>query len=112
MHTDSLSYKLKLSFDNINNSDLEPTKFLTKIKGDSVLILVKIPDLKKVKRKDRNQVMERIVLFADSETVLKEKEKYIGVYGEYFFMMIRTPAGSENESIASKDLLAEFYGKG
>jgi|GEM_PF-938948 len=113
METDSTSFKLKAFFNDFANEEINPSEFefITKSKDDKVLILAKIPNLKKVQKEGRKQVIEMIEMLANSEESLKNKDKYIGVHGKFTMMMLKTPTDYENSNIISDKALYEFYGQ-
>jgi len=112
MESDSISYKIKKVFDSFANEDINPGKFeyLTTINGDKALILVKIPNLKKVKKEARTEALEMIEVITNEQEDLKNKDKYIGVHGTYNMMLIKTPTDLQNNNIVSENSLYEFYG--
>jgi len=112
MESDSISYKLKNLFDNTISSEIEPEDFeyYTKIKDNKALILVKIPKLKKVEKKSRPQIIEMIEMITNSQHDLEGKEKYIGVHGNYNFMLLKTPTEEKNGNFIIDTPLYEFYG--
>lgn len=112
METDSISYKLKAFFNDFANEAINPSEFefLTKTKENMALILVKIPNLKKVEKEGRKDVIEMIELIAESQESIKDMDKYIGVHGKYNMMMVKTPDEFANGSIVSEQGLYEFYG--
>ena len=111
MESDSVAYKLKAFFNDFANEEINPSEFefLTKTTNNKVLILAKIPNLKKVKKDGRKQVLEMIELIANSEESIKDMDKYIGVHGKFNMMMVKTPNDFQNSNIVSDKSLYEFY---
>lgn len=109
---DSTAYKLKAFFNDFANEEIKPEQFefLTKTNDQKVLILVKIPNLKKVEKSGRKDVIDMIELIADSEESIKDMDKYIGVHGRFNMMMVKTPQRFENDNFVSDDALFDFYG--
>ncbi len=110
--TDPVSAKIKIGFDEIASEDINPEdfKYLTRIKDNKALILVKIPKLKKVSKNGRQEAIEIIESMTNGMKELEGKEKYIGVHGTYNMMMVKTPTNEENSKIASEEPLFDFYG--
>lgn len=109
---DSISLRIKLFMEMSVTDEMEPESFeyLTKIKDDKALILVKIPKIKNVEKKERTQVFEIINSALNSIEALKDKEKYIGIHGKYNFILIKTPYEEDNSKFALSDPLYDFYG--
>ncbi len=112
VESDSISFKLKYYLDNVIIAELHPEefKYLTKIKENKALILVEIPKLKKVAKSERRKMLRIIEEFANSQADLKGKELYIGIQGQIFMMMIKTPIKEESKNMVSEKPLFEFYG--
>lgn len=112
MESDSISYKIKQLFDQVVTEEINPAGFeyLTKIKGDKVLILVKMPKLKNVEKSGRSEALEIIEMVANKQEDIKNKEKYIGVKGAISMMLIKTPTYEKNSKLALTSELYEFYG--
>ena len=81
MESDSVSFKIKSILDIFANETLNTKEFeyLTKTSENKVLVLVKMPDLKRVEKEGRMQALEVIEEVLDRQETLKGKEKYIGV---------------------------------
>jgi hypothetical protein len=112
MESDSIGFKLKKVFDLMVTEEIksENFKYLTKIKDNKVLILVQIPNLKKVDKSARTEVIELVESVIENQAGLEGKEKYIGVHGTYNMMMVKTPSGEQNSKVVSDAPLYEFYG--
>ena len=110
--SDSTSTTLKALFSDFVNEEIEPDDFeyLTKISGDKVLILVKVPNLSDVEKDSRAQVVEMVEMVANLRPALQDKTKYIGVHGAYNFMLVKTPDGLENSRVVTDKALLDFYG--
>jgi hypothetical protein len=110
--TDSVSFKMQNLFTTLVNEEIKPQEFeyLTKVEGDKVLILVKVPELKNVEKEARKEVIEMIEMVANTQETIKDKEKYIGVHGKYNMMMQKTAAGLESSNMIVPTALYEFYG--
>jgi len=110
--SDSLAAQLKMMIDIGLTDELDHNefKYFTKVEEDKALILIQIPDLKKVEKSSRPQIYEVIEPLLESKKNLEGKDLYIGIHGKYNFMMTKSPQGQENSSIAGGDKLYEFYG--
>lgn len=111
MASDSVSFKIKQLFDETTPDELKPDqiKYLTRTKDDKVLILVQIPELKKVEKDVRTEALNLIEMVSDNQADLIGKQKFIGVYGKYNMMLTRTPTGTMNGSLVIPDDLYDFY---
>lgn len=111
--SDTTAVKLKRFFYDFSNEKLRPSsfEFSTNHNNDKVLILAKIPDLKKLNKESRAQVIQMIELIANTEDSIKEKDKFIGVHGRYNFMMVKTPYENSNSNLVTEKPLYMFYNK-
>ncbi len=109
---DSVSTTLKTFFENFTNEEIEPSffEYLTKIESDRALIIVKIPSLSEITKESRLQTIELVELVAALKPDLDEKDLYIGIHGEYNFMVVKTPEITKNSRFVSDKALLEFYG--
>lgn len=89
----------------------ESFSFLTKTSGNKQLILIKIPDLKKVEKTAREElfgIMDQVITAIDST---HSKSIYLGVHGKFNMMMVKTPTSKDSDNIVSEDPLYDFYGE-
>ncbi len=109
---DSLSSTLKTFFTDFANPAINPEEFefMSRTEGDRLLVLAKIPDLKRVERDGREEVLEMIEMVIGIFDSLEGKEQYIGVHGRFNMMMIKTPTAQENGRIIVEDPIYDFYG--
>jgi len=112
METDSISYKMKLLFDNFATEEMNPGEFeyFTKIEDDKALILVQIPELRKVEKEARGEALEMVQMVTDSQTDLEGLDKYIGIQGLATMLIIKTPTYEKNSKLALTSELYDFYG--
>lgn len=112
MESDSISYKIKQVFDLFVTEEIDPSefKYLTKVTDDKALILVQIPQLKKIEKEGRLQALEIVEMIAEKEQSFENKDLYIGIKGSVTMMIIKTPTFEENSSIVGAYNLYEFYG--
>ncbi len=111
--TDSVSYKLKSTFDKLEANVLDPSTFeyFSKSEDNKLLVLLKVPDLKGVPKERREVVLNIVNMFLDKQAGLKSKERYIGIHGKYNMMIIETPKEQENSNLAASAPLLDFYGE-
>lgn len=110
--SDSFSLQLKKLNDVLISKDLTTSEFTYRTieKEDKVLFLLKIPELKSVKKESRSSIIHLIDSYAKSKDSLKDKKIYIGVHGKYNFMLVKTPEAEFNDNLVFDSHLYEFYG--
>lgn len=111
--TDSVSYKIKETFDKLDASVLNPSTFeyYSTVKDDKLLVLLKVPDLKQIPKEKRVHLTNIIEKLLDRQTGLAGKERYIGVHGKLNMMMIKTPSKEDNSNLVLSAPLWDFYGE-
>lgn len=109
---DPVSTEIKKVIDSYfnHNIDIKRYKYLTKIKEDKALILVQIPNLRKMNKKSRYNILRQIESVTNNHQLLKNKSIYIGIKGIYSIMVIKTPSYEGNSKLASRSNLYSFYG--
>ena len=109
---DSTAYMLKSFITNMVTEELDVSKneYYTQVVEDKMLILVKMPELKRLEKSARPEIIEVIDLLIDSDEALKDKQRYIGVYGKYNLMLLKTPTKEKNSRLTLETPLLEFYG--
>lgn len=93
--------------------ELKPETFtyLTKVRENKALILINVPDLDRLERSVRPEMLETVEMIVDSRDEMDGKDKYYGIMGAGAqFMLVKTPVDSSYSSYANRDLLYEFYG--
>lgn len=112
MKKDSISYKIKSILDVAVEDGIDPEKFkyFTKINGEKVLMLLQVPDLKKVEKSSRKDLIDIINTIADQQQDLQNKSRFIAVKGKVTTMLVKTPTAEENSTVASESSLYDFYG--
>jgi len=105
--TDTLSFTLNKELTYI--AEDKNIECFTKVEGDKILVLVKIPSLKDFEKKERPKVIEVIEYEIDGIPSLKDKERYIGVHGKYNMMLIKTPSVEKNSRLLLTGPLYDFY---
>ncbi|MBX6316065.1 MAG: hypothetical protein IRY99_24605 [Isosphaeraceae bacterium] len=83
----------------------------TRATPEKVLVLVKVPNLKKYKESARVQLVGAIADLLSERDQLQGKQLYIGVKGQLTFGAIRVPPDLvKTGSVLSASLLYDFYG--
>lgn len=113
METDSISFKIKNMFDILATEEVSPEDFryLTEVKEDKALILVKFPSLKTVEKESRASIIDMIEMVTQNMESIKGKEVYIGVSGSYSIMLFKTPVDYGNGLYIDDGPLLEYYGE-
>jgi len=110
--SDSLATTLKSFYSSFVSEELDISKneYFTTADDDKIMILARFPNLKKVEKSERIEVVNMVDMLLDSYDNIKNKDRYIGVYGKYNLMVSKTPDGTRNSRLAlDKDLL-EYFG--
>ena len=113
MDSDSNSFKIKRIFDAVVSEEIQPEEFeyFTKVEDDKVLILVKIPKLKKIAKSSRVEILEVIEMTIEDVAPFVNKEVFIGIHGKVNFMIVKTPLEMESKNFVLPSPLYEFYGE-
>lgn len=110
---DTLANMLKTVFQMAVVDELHPENFsfMTKTNGNKQLMLIKIPDLKKVNKKAREDLFGIVDELVNTVDSTHTKSFYLGVHGKYNMMMVKTPTFKESNNIVSEEPLYDFYGE-
>jgi len=87
-------------------------KYYTRQKNDTLLVIVKVEDMRKIEKSSR-----KLLLFAIRDCLLyseqySDKKVYIDVEGVFNTLLVQTPVASDLDGkYANEDLLLSFYGK-
>lgn len=113
LEKDSISYKMKKSFEGSSYWAEQANEFayFSSSKENRMLMLMKVPKIKKMDKEDRPFVLETVHAVLDLQEGVKDKDRYIGIKGKYTFMVIQSPGNLENSRLASTRYLLDFYGK-
>lgn len=88
----------------------ERYQVFTRRRGDAVLVLVKVPDLKKYKENARRQLLDAVVVLVEAAEEGKDPKVYVGVKGGLVFGAIRTPPDVvDTGRVVSESKLYGFY---
>lgn len=109
---DSTAHTIKAFFEDFVSEDLNisKNKYFTKVQDDNLMVLIKVPELKRLEKSARPQVIEAIDLLIDADDGLKDKNRYIGVYGKSNLMMLKTPTEEKNSRLTIDIPLLEYFG--
>ena len=112
---DTLSESLSQMFNLLVNEDLKPEKnsYLTRISDDGkrLLVLIKMPKLKKAKKESRAEVVEIVQSWKAITPSIQSLDLYLGVKGKVTWMVTKTPGqATESSLIALSSDLYDFYG--
>ncbi|HMQ62872.1 MAG TPA: hypothetical protein PKE06_19480 [Flavilitoribacter sp.] len=110
---DSNAFLIKALFDDFisDEMDKEHFEYRSNVQDGKILVLVKIPDLKRVKKEERGDLMDVIDTLLDLQEGVKDHERYIGIHGKYNMMLVRTPSFEDEGTIVSEEPLYGFYGE-
>ena len=111
---DTLTFALKacVDYDIVDGLDTGNFEYFTKLKKDKLLILMKVPDIKKIETKYRKELIDVIedCLYAMDRNDLI-KETYIAIEGKWNTILVKTPFDEDlGGRFANKNLLLPFYG--
>lgn len=110
--SDSISYFIKNCVGvSIQGIDTERIKYLSRINGNKLLVILKVGDMKGVKKSSRKELVfavEECIEYAlDDSTVT---EYYIGIDGNWNMLMTKTPFKADlGGNFADSDDLLPFY---
>lgn len=72
---------------------------------------MQMPKLKKVEKDGRAEVVSIVEAWHEESPAIADKALYLGVKGNYTWMITKVPGGEvDNSIIASKQDLYDFYG--
>ena len=112
--TDSLTFALKqcVTHDIVGGLNTENIEYFTKRNDSSILVLLRIEEIKKIKpefRKDIIAVVNDCLFQMDSIT--RTNDIYIGVEGRWNTVLVQTPTDADlGGRFADKNKLLPFYG--
>ena len=111
LEEDSISDYLKdCIFESIKGIDTREIGYYTKIKHNSVLILLKVRDMKKIETSSRKELVYAVEDCFYALGYQSIKNVYIAVDGKWNMLMIKTPKEEDlSGEFADEDLLLPFY---
>jgi hypothetical protein len=110
--TDSIAFAVKSYIDYIvtNEMDKKDFKYFTKIKDNKLLVIVKVPDMKKVAAEDRNTFLSLIRESLNDVGAAQHKQLYISIEGRWNTVLVATPTHTDyNGRFADTKYLYDFY---
>ncbi len=111
---DTIAKDLKAFFDVAVNPKIKPEDFnyLTRLSDDNkrILVLIKMPKLKKVDKDARMEAFDMVKLFLLSREDLRDKELWMAVEGKLTLMLIKTPNYEYSGTLGLSSHLYDFYG--
>ena len=94
----------------IPEAKAERYQVFTRRRGEAVLVLVKVPDLKKYKDNARRELLEAVVALVEAADAGKKPKVYVGVKGGLVFGAARNGAGAvDTGRLVSESKLYGFY---
>jgi len=108
---DSIAFMVKecitFSIDGINTEAIE---YVSSVNADKLLLLLKVGDMKQIKKSSRKELMFAVEECLDNlehETINK---RYIGIDGNWNMLLVSSPDGRDlGGKFADEDLLLSFY---
>lgn len=74
-----------------------------------VLVLAKIPSLKKISKADRDRMVTVLTDSVEADSALKGPKLYLGIKGRLTYGVVSTPSGKEIGSVVLEAPLYSFY---
>ncbi|MBC9798266.1 zinc-ribbon domain-containing protein [Sinomicrobium weinanense] len=110
--TDPVSFHLKNCIDHsIDGIDTDKIRYYSRSKGNRLLVLLKVNDLKKTKAGSRKEIVFAVEDCLDSSPATGGHQVYIGVDGKWNMVLVKTPGGESLDGrFAETSLLLPFYG--
>ena len=94
----------------IPEAKAERYQVFTRRNGNAVLVLVKVPDLKKYKDTARRQLLDAVVALVEAADEGKSPKVYVGIKGGLVFGAVRTPPNVvDTGRLVSESKLYGFY---
>ena len=110
---DSVSFLLKecVDYDIVVGLDTKDIAYFTKIKGDKLLVLMQIENIKKIKPEFRKDILNVVEDCLYQQQMLKDLDQiYIGIEGRWNTILVKTPTDADmGGRYADKNKLLSFY---
>lgn len=111
---DNVSYQLDELMTVIVNEEMMPEdfSFISKVRGDKSLTLIRIPELDNLESGERPAVLEMVEAIVTEHEKTSGKQHYIGIINNSGrFLVTKTPEeGVKDSSFGSRDPIYAFYG--
>ncbi|MGB3151997.1 MAG: hypothetical protein WBB27_15170 [Maribacter sp.] len=112
--SDSLTFALKecVDYDTIGGIDTEKIGYFTRKNGNSLLVLLRIEEIKKIKPKFRKDILDVVNdCLHQIDGFNKIDQVYIGVEGRWNTVLVKTPSDADlGGRFADKTKILPFYG--
>lgn len=111
--TDSISYFLKgCVIKTLTGIETDKLKYYSKEKNDTILIIVKVEDMKGIEKSSRKELLFAVEDCLKAVDYFNTKKIYIDVEGKYNTLLVKTPVESNlSGKFADNRLILPFYGK-
>lgn len=111
--TDSISSFLKQCVNKtLTGIQTDKLKYYSKEKNDTILVIVKVGDMKKIEKSSRKELLFAVEDCLKAVDYFKNKKIYIDVEGKFNTLLVKTPVKEDLDGkYADSDLLLPFYGK-
>ena len=109
---DSISFGIKQYIDMVVTDEMGKSgfKYFSKIKGNRVLVVMEVPDMKKVAAEERSTFLSLIREALDVMDYKEGKQLYIVVEGTWNTVLVSTPTHSDYEGhFADIEYVYDFY---
>jgi hypothetical protein len=113
LKSDSISYLVKGCVNkSLSGIKTDKLKYYSKEKNDTILIIVKVGDMRKIEKSSRKQLLFAVEDCLKYSNYFNRKKIYIDVEGNFNTLLIKTPVQSDLDGkYADEKLLLPFYGK-
>lgn len=111
--SDSVSYFLKECVNKtLTGIKTDKLKYFSKEKNDTILIIVKVRDMRKIEKTSRKQLLFAVDDCLKFSEYFRNKKIYIDVEGNFSTLLVKSPVKSDLDGkYADEKLLLPFYGK-
>lgn len=108
---DSVACMVKYCIDDdlSRTMEVEKYEYYSRQQGDKLLMIVKMHDLKQVKKESRKNFLYLVEDCLRSDSLINTKQLYIAIEGKWNLLMTKTPAGEDLSQYASASGLYGFY---
>jgi len=109
---DSISFAIREYANEVLSDELDKVnyKYFTRIKGDRLLVIMKVTDMKNVAASERSRLLSVIEEALIINDIANDKDLYMIIEGKWNPLLVRTPTASEtNGRFADQELIYDFY---
>jgi len=110
-HQDTVTHKLSEFYTEFIPADFEPEyfKYYSQLDGNNFIMLVEIPWINTHPLIDQEFVLDFIPNVLDLYDNLKDKNRYIGIYGDEGLAIAKTPKGEFYGKNAKQEMLMKYF---